>query len=184
MPNYRRPWVEGATYFVTVVTYQRRPLLASGDAMGCLRDAMTRARDEKPFEVVAAVVLPDHWHAVLTLPPGDADLSSRVGRIKALFTKATTLDGSVNSSWIKHRESDVWQRRFFDRLIRNETELERRIDYMHFNPVKHGYCKRPIDWPHSSLKRYVAAGVLPEDWGTSTNRDCDLDLSDDMCGEP
>jgi len=168
MSEYRRPWVAGATYFLTIVTNHRRPILA-GEGISAWRRALARARHERPFEVEAGVVLPDHTHLMLRLPSGDTDVSSRIGRAKAMFTRMMRAGGRAeaftSTARRSHREAGFWQRRFFDRLIRDEDEYALRVDYIHYNPVKHGYVRCPRDWPHSSFHRWVERGVYASDWG-------------------
>jgi len=170
MPDYRRPVVPGATVFLTVVTYRRRPLFADPANVALLRRALGQVRTEWPFEVTAAVVLSDHVHFLWTLPPHDADFSRRVGRVKALVTKAVDPILPTNDlceSRRKHREAGVWQRRFWDHVIRDEEDFERHMDYIHFNPVKHGVVACPHAWPWSSFRHWVAQGTYDLRWGCS-----------------
>lgn len=127
---------------------------------------MARTRRERPFELDAGVVLPDHVHLIMALPNNDADVSSRIGCAKAMLTKAIGANQSETSpSRHRHREADVWQRRFFDHLIPDEADYISRIDYIHYNPVKHGYVNCPKDWPHSSFHRWVENGTYSQNWG-------------------
>jgi putative transposase len=163
MPNYRRALVPGATYFFTVVTFRREPLLASPNAVQALRQSIAAVRRVLPFAIGAWVVLPDHMHAIWVLPDGDSDYSTRWGRIKAEFTRR---------SGIRHASghglyASVWQPRFWEHLIRNERDAAAHMDYLHFNPVKHGLVTRVRDWPYSSFHRCVRDGLYPPDWGTS-----------------
>jgi putative transposase len=169
MSDYRRSYVPGGTFFLTVVTYRRRPLLASRENLERLRRAIRQVMREAPFRVPAAVVLPDHVHFLWSLPRGDADYSRRVGRMKVLFTRS--LRGRraspivVCDSRRKHRESDVWHRRFWEHTIEDEADFEHHLDYIHYNPVRHGVASCPHLWPHSSFTRWVRAGLYPVDWG-------------------
>jgi putative transposase len=169
VPSYRRAHVPGGTFFLTVVTYRRRPILSSPGQVGRLRRALRQVMREAPFRIPAAVVLPDHAHFLWSLPPGDTDYSRRVGRMKVLFTRS--LRGheaprpAVCDSRRKHRESDVWHRRFWEHTIGDEGDLERHLDYIHYNPVKHGLASCPHLWPYSSFPRWVRAGLYPGDWG-------------------
>ena len=139
-----------------------------------LRDSIATVQAGAPFEINAAVVLPDHMHFICTLPSGDAGYSKRIGRIKANFTKAFYADRpkptSVPVSRKKHRESDVWQRRFWEHTVTHEDEFERLVDYIHFNPVKHGHATCPHAWLASSFHKWVDAGVLDREWGCSCGR--------------
>ena len=126
-----------------------------------------------PFDIVAAVVLPDHMHFIWSLPPGDSDYSKRIGKFKAQFTKTFHEDSKqksvVSASRAKHRESDVWQRRFWEHTITDEDEFQRLFDYIHFNPVKHGYAVCPHDWKASSFIKWVERRVVDQRWGCSCN---------------
>lgn len=167
MPEYRRLWVAGGTYFLTIVTCGRR-LILQGEAVVWWRQALAAAAHEKPFKVQAGFVLPDHVHLIAQLPAGDADISSRIGRAKALFSRVVREAGKTLPAGRSHerrRESGIWQRRFYDHLCRDERDHAIHMDYLHYNPVKHGYVRCPADWPHSSFHHWVRNGLYPEDWG-------------------
>ncbi|HEY2784128.1 MAG TPA: transposase [Fimbriiglobus sp.] len=170
MPNYRRNYVPGGTYFFTLVTANRRPILGTDAARQFLREAIRDEQSKRPFDLVAIVLLPDHLHAVWTLPPGDVDYSTRWRKIKERFTTAYLAAGGVEAdvseSREAHGERGVWQRRFWEHTIEDEDELKRCIDYIHWNPVKHGLVARVADWPWSSFHRYVDMGEYNRDWGT------------------
>lgn len=162
MVQYRRNFVPGGTYFFTVALADRTSS-ALVDHIDALRNAFRVARKERPFTIDAIVILPDHLHALWTLPPDDADFSSRWQRIKAAFTHRLVAAGMP----VERRGKDeyaIWQRRFWEHTIRDETDFERHVDYVHFNPVKHRLVSRVCDWPHSSFHAYVRRGVLPVDW--------------------
>ncbi len=169
MPEYRRWFVPGGTVFLTVVTFGRAPLLAEPAGVDRLRRAVAAVRAERPFEFPAAVILPDHAHFLWTLPPGDSDYPKRVGRMKALFTKSLpATDGhksAPSASRRRHREGGVWQRRYWEHTIRDEDDFKTHLDYIHFNPVKHGVATCPHAWPWSSFARWVRAGEYTPDWG-------------------
>jgi putative transposase len=166
MPNYRRASVPGGVYFLTLVTYRRIPIFRDPANVISLRRALSQVRREQPFDVVAAVVLPDHMHFLWALPRGDAGFSSRVGRMKILFTRSfARRPDPAEESRRRHRERAVWQRRFWERSVIDERELEAYLDYIHHNPVKHGYVSCPHLWPASSFGKWVAHGHYPEDWG-------------------
>ena len=162
MVRYRRNFVPGGAYFFTVTLADRRSSTLV-DHIGALREAFRVARRERPFAIDAIVVLPDHLHAVLTLPAGDADFSGRWRRIKGHFSNHIIAAGSASRH--ANGELALWQRRFWEHTIRDETDYARHVDYIHFNPVKHGLVSRVCDWPHSSFHLYVRRGDLPEDWG-------------------
>ena len=150
MSNYRRSKSGGGTYFFTVVTYQRRPIFKSTEYIKHLKDSILDVRCKHPFKIDAWVLLPDHMHCIWSLPERDADYSRRWGLIKTGFSKRTRNLLSVekrSTSRINHREASIWQRRFWEHEIRNEQDLNNHIDYIHYNPVKHGYVNRVRDWP-------------------------------------
>ncbi|WP_236209094.1 REP-associated tyrosine transposase [Pseudomonas tohonis] len=162
MSNYRRSLVPGGTFFFTVTLADRRATLLT-DAIPSLRRAYSLALQRMPFDTVAICVLPDHLHAIWTLPPGDADFSRRWSLIKSQFSM--TLSPSPRSaSKANRREKGIWQRRFWEHQIRDQVDLERHVDYIHHNPVRHGLVTQVKDWPYSSFHRYVKDGLLPEDW--------------------
>ena len=166
MSRYRRAQVGGATYFFTVVTYRRQPLLTRPDVMDALREAHRSVQQAHPFNVDAAVILPDHLHAIWTLPEGDADFGARWGMIKRHVSKTAGETGAapMTGSMKARRECGLWQRRFWEHLIRDDEDYARHMDYIHYNPVRHGYAKCPADWPHSSFQRCVERGIYPPDW--------------------
>ena len=162
MSNYRRVFVPGGTYFFTLVTWHRRPLLASEERIELLRNAFRHIKAERPFVIEGIVVMPDHLHCILRLPSGDADYPGRWREIKQRFSRA--VDIRTN-----HRnERPVWQRRFYEHLVRDENDWCRHMDYLHYNPVKHGLVRRVAEWPWSSFRRAVERGWYSEDWGSVT----------------
>jgi putative transposase len=163
MPQYRRAKMDGSTFFFTVVLADRSSDLLV-DQIDRLRQAYRAVRESRPFETIAICILPDHVHAIWALPEGDADFSTRWGQIKSGFSRGLEAQPRTESK-ITKREKGVWQRRYWEHAIRDEADLERHIDYIHFNPVKHGHVNRVIDWPHSSFHRYVERGLLVADWG-------------------
>jgi len=169
IPDYRRYFVPGGTYFLTVATYRRRPLLTDPNNLRRLRQAIREVKRDQPFEVLAAVVLPDHLHFVWSLPAGDDQYPKRIGRMKVLFTRSYRGQGveprAVSASRRKHRESDVWQRRFWEHTIRDEHECGRCLDYVHYNLVKHGLATCPHLWKASSFHRWVERTLYEPHWG-------------------
>jgi putative transposase len=174
MPNYLRVRT-GSTYFFTLVSHNRRPILCHESIRRSLRTAISDVRSTRPFSIDAWVSMPDHLHCIWTLPNGDSDFSTRWSLIKrsvSRFTRELALDGDTRSaSACKHRESTIWQRRFWEHLIRDDADLERHVEYIHYNPVRHGYVERAIDWPYSSIHRYVKTGRCPADWAGGANKD-------------
>ena len=169
MPNWRRAKVPGGVYFFTVVTDGRRPVFADAEARTRLGTVMRRCRDRWPFETLAVVLLPDHLHAIWSLPAGDDAYSRRWGWIKKEFTKAHLRAGGSERTQSDGRRRDrrrgVWQPKFWEHTIRDEADFDAHLDYLHWNPVKHGHASAPREWEPSSFHRWVRAGVYPEDWG-------------------
>ena len=163
MPNYRRAFVPGGCWFFTVNLLDRRTRLLT-DHIEALRDATRRTRHGYPFRIDAFVVLPDHLHAVWTLPPGDADFSIRWRLIKSRFARSIPKDERLSRVRRARGERGIWQRRFWEHLIRDDADYARHVEYCYINPVKHGLVRRVSDWPHSSFHRAVRAGIFPEDW--------------------
>jgi putative transposase len=163
MPEYRRHRVPGGTYFFTLVLANRHSDLLVRE-MTALRAAVTRTRLLYPFQIDAWVVLPEHMHAVWTLPEGDTGYSLRWTLIKRWFSAAIPKAESRSESRAAKGERGIWQRRFWEHTVRDPDEFTRHVDYVHFNPVKHGLVAQAIDWPHSSFRRAVARGHYPADW--------------------
>jgi len=228
MSRYRRARY-GRTFFFTVVTHRRRPLLCEDRSRRVLRGILQELRQARPFTIDAWVLLPDHIHCIWTLPENDTDYSMRWGWIKKEFTKRmrtaggegcgdgswkemvggaihvgaahltayptvgdgggngrvaqmvgtahpttttpatgnTVAAGMLSASRLRKREGTIWQRRFWEHMIRDEADFRVHCDYIHFNPVKHGLVTRPVDWPYSTFHRFVQAGLYPESWGAS-----------------
>jgi putative transposase len=163
MPRYVRAKIKGRVFFFTVVLAERSSNLLI-DQIDRLRQVYRTVQRRRAFETIAICVLPDHIHALWALPEGDADFSTRWSLIKSGFSRG--LESNPRSaSKIGKREKGIWQRRYWEHAIRDDADLERHIDYIHFNPVKHGHVVRVADWPHSSFHRYVERGFLPADWG-------------------
>jgi putative transposase len=163
MPNYRRAFVAGGCWFFTVNLLDRRSRMLT-DEIEALREAVRATRGRYPFHIDAMVVLPDHLHAVWTLPPGDADFPMRWRLIKARFVKTLPQQERLDAVRRARGERGIWQRRFWEHLIRNDADYARHVEYCYINPVKHGLATSVRDWPHSSFHRDVRAGIFPEDW--------------------
>ncbi len=174
MPNFRRWRVPGGSYFFTVNLLIRSQRLLV-EHIDILRAAFREVRAAHPFTIDAIVILPDHLHAVWTLPPGDEEFSMRWRQIKSAFSRALPKTESRSRSRTRRNERGIWQRRFYEHVIRDDDDYAAHVDYAHFNPVKHRLVERPIDWPYSSLHRYIRDGILPPEWGTDGNT-VDLDL--------
>ena len=164
MPNYRRAAIAGGTFFFTLALTDRSSDLLVRE-IDRLRRAYAHVAEQRPFETIAICVLPDHLHAIWQLPPDDPDFALRWNLIKAGFSRGLAAAAPRSASKSAKREKGIWQRRYWEHAIRNDEDLARHIDYIHFNPVKHGLVSRVRDWPHSTFHRYVKRGDLPEDWG-------------------
>jgi len=167
MPSYRRPGNTGGTYFFTVVTHERRLVLTTEAVRGVLRAAIQRARATLPFDIEAWVLLPDHLHCIWSLPPGDGNFAARWAIIKRHVSRecSSLADALPGNSRKRRNERVFWQRRFWEHQIRDDGDLARHLDYIHWNPVKHGLVKSVKDWPYSSFHRYVEGRYYPGDWG-------------------
>lgn len=165
MRRYIRATVPGGTYFFTVNLAQRAGNRLLIDRIDSLRAAFAATMHNHPFRIDAVVVLPEHLHALWTLPDGDADFATRWALIKARFSRALELSEGRSSSRIRKRERGIWQRRFYEHAIRDENDFARHVDYIHWNPVKHGRVCRVVDWPYSSFHRHVRHGWLSSEWG-------------------
>ena len=164
--QYRRADVKGGTYFFTVNLAERQKTLLV-DEMNILRDIINKVKKQHPFKLDAMVVLPDHIHAIWTLPAGDVDYSTRWMLIKTGFSRQIPKQERISKSRKSKGERGIWQRRYWEHLIDNEQDYEKHVDYIHYNPVKHGYVTRAVDWPYTSIHEYIAKGILKPEWGCS-----------------
>lgn len=165
MTEYRRTWLPGGTWFFTVNLLERRANRLLVDRIDLLHAAFRRIQLRHPFRMEAVVILPDHLHCIWTLPPGDTGFSSRWSLIKGQFSRGIEEGEWISDSRSKRGERGIWQRRFWEHLIRDDEDFNRHVDYVHWNPVKHGWVRRVADWPHSSFDDYVRRGLYPENWG-------------------
>jgi putative transposase len=169
MPSYLRRYSAGGTSFFTVVTCRRIQIFRHERARELLGEVWREVAAELPFQTEAAVLLWDHLHTIWTLPEGDCDYSTRWKAIKARFTERWLASGgeeaTVTQPQRRRGHRGVWQKRFWDRLVRDEDEFKALLDYIHYNPVKHRYVQRPLDWPHSTFQKWVARGAYDIDWG-------------------
>jgi putative transposase len=163
MPNYRGNRVEGGCYFFTVNLFDRTSDLLVAE-VEALRRAVRAPRAQHPLYIDARVVLPDHMHCLWTLPPDDCDFSVRWRTIKALVSSAVPRVEHRRASLVRKRESGIWQRRFWEHTIRDGRDCSAHMDYIHFNPVKHGLVANATDWPFSSFGGCVRLGMYPQDW--------------------
>jgi putative transposase len=167
MTNYRRIYIPDGTWFFTVNLADRRNNRLLIEKIDLVREAFVYVKERRPFYINAVVVLPDHLHCIWTMPPGDMDYSVRWNLLKGYFSRSIMPGESVSESRTKRRERGIWQRRFWAHLITDQDDLNNHLDYVHWNPVKHGVVRQVIDWPHSSFQKFVETGVYPEDWGCS-----------------
>jgi putative transposase len=163
MPDYRRNRLSGGTYFFTVNLLDRRSDLLVTH-IGLLRSSVSRVRHLMPFHIDAWVVLPDHMHALWTLPEGDVEFSHRWQAIKMAFSKSIVPAEPLSTSRRVRGERGIWQRRFWEHTIRDERDYAGHFDYVHFNPVKHGLASSAAAWPYSTFHRAVAQGHYPRSW--------------------
>ena len=163
MKRYKRYYKHGGAYFFTVVTYHRKTILI--DHIDRLRDAFRIVMAKMPFKIDAIVVLPDHLHCIWHLPPGDSDFSSRWMIIKRYFS------AGIPAPVTKRREKRIWQPRFWEHWIRDAEDWGMHMNYIHYNPVKHGYVKRPLDWNYGSFRKWVRRSVYEAAWGTDFPED-------------
>jgi len=175
MTDYRRVYVPGATCFFTVNLAERKGNRLLIDHIDGLRLAFAYAKKRKPFRMDAVVILPDHLHCIWTLPNGDSDFSTRWNLLKGHFSRSIEKGERISQSRLNRRERGLWQRRFWDHLLRDQDDYNKHVDYIHWNPVKHGCVHRVADWPYSSFNRFVECGIYPNDWR--------YDGKFDVCGD-
>jgi putative transposase len=167
MSNYRRFYQNESIVFLTIVTYNRQPIFNNPENISLLRHIIAMVKSEMPFEILGAVILPDHLHFLWQLPINDHNYSKRVGRLKALFTKSLNKNNyklPIAESRKKHQEKNIWQRRFWEHTIQNEQDFEHHLNYIHYNPVKHNLISCPHFWQYSSFNLWVKKGFYSVDW--------------------
>jgi putative transposase len=164
MRAYIRNRTPGGIWFFTVNLAERRGNTLLVDRIDALGAAIRRSRDEHPFDMLAFVVLPDHLHCIWQLPAGDSDYPTRWRLIKSRFSRSLASTERRNPSRLAKSERGIWQRRYWEHLIRDADDLRAHLDDIHFNSVKHGHVADVAQWPHSSFHRHVRAGLLPRDW--------------------
>ncbi len=184
MPEYRRIMQPGGTFFFTVVTFNRKPILASPESRAILRKVWMKVRLKHPFETLAVCLLPDHLHVIWQLPEGDSNYAVRWNEIKRNFSHEYMQNHENGNSEkiesrIKRREVTIWQRRYWTHVLYDQEDLNNHIDYIHYNPLKHGLVDQVNDWQWSSFHRYVRIGVYAPDWCGKA----DDFLSDELMGE-
>lgn len=164
MPNYRRYRIPGGSYFFTVNLLQRHGNDLLIKEIDRFRDTILNVKQLRSFHIDAWVVLPDHMHCIWTLPPGDDDYTGRWRAIKAIFSRSLPHTERRSKVRIARGERGIWQRRFWEHAIRDNKDYSAHMDYIHYNPVKHGYVKQVVDWPLSTFRHWVDKGVYPIDW--------------------
>jgi putative transposase len=165
MPNYRRAWMPGGTYFFTITLLQRQENNLLVRRIDDLRQVVASVKARHPFTIHAWVVLPDHLHCVIEMPESDADFSLRWRLIKSDFSKRLPITEKRSDVQQARGERGIWQRRFWEHLIRDERDFAAHVDYVHINPLKHGLVEMVADWPHSTFHRWVEDGAYSRDWG-------------------
>ena len=171
MPNYIRLRQPGGTYFFTVNLLERGSNDLLTRNIDVLRDAVRVVRRNHPFDIHGWVVLPDHLHCVLEMPRDDSDFAMRWRLIKAGFSRRVPPAERRSKTRERRGERGIWQHRYWEHLIRDESDYRAHMDYVHVNPVKHGLVKRVAEWPYSTFRRLVAEGVYPKDWAGSVAAD-------------
>jgi putative transposase len=166
MRCYKRTFVPGATYFFTLNLQNRKSSLLIKH-VNALRFAFKKVQLSHPFYIDAIVIMPDHCHLLMTLPETDRHYPKRLSLIKATFSRQIVLDEVISKSRQRKRERGIWQRRYWEHLIRDERDYEHHVNYIHYNPVKHGYVKKPSEWCYSSIHRWIGQGILQENWACS-----------------
>jgi putative transposase len=164
MTAYRRANVKGGTYFFTVNCAERHGYRLLESNVDTLRKVFRKVKGAHPFDIDAIVILPEHLHCIWTLLQGDANFSVRWRLIKAGFSRLIPAGERCSKSRINRGERGIWQRRYWEHLIRDEQDFARHVDYIHWNPVKHGWVKQVKEWPYSSFHTYVRRGIYPADW--------------------
>ena len=167
MTQYRRIYTPGASWFFTVNLARRKNNQLLVERIDLLREAFLYVKKRKPLDINSVVIMPDHLHCIWTLPEGDADYSGRWKLLKGYFSRGIPKDEFVSQSRMKRRERGLWQRRFWAHMLTDQDDFNVHFDYIHWNPVKHGWVEFVKDWPYSSFHRYVDSGIYSVDWGHS-----------------
>lgn len=173
MSDYIRNFLDGGTFFFTVVTYMRYPIFSEGSTINLLRDCFKSVMQIHPFEIDAIAILPDHIHTIWTLPDSEADFSTRWKQIKGTFSRnySGKKHSDISESMHKKGEKGIWQRRFWEHTVRNQEDFNKHCDYIHYNPVKHGLVASPGEWEYSSFNDFVSKGLYVSDWGKEAGKE-------------
>ena len=168
MPDYRRYFNPGGTFFFTVVTNDRKPILCTIKGREFLRVSIQMVKKERPSEALAFVLLPEHFHCIWKLPDEDGDFSVRIACLKKMFTslwlKNNGQESAISEARQKHREKGIWQKRFWEHTIRDNDDFINHVNYIHYNPVKHNLAKCPHKWPYSTFHKWKDDGYYKEEW--------------------
>jgi putative transposase len=162
--NYQRMYILGGCYAFTLVLENRNTSLLT-DNIKSLRDAFTYTMKRHPFIIHGIAVMPDHLHMLISLPENDSDYATRISLIKSHFTRSIPKQEDIRASKLRHRERGIWQKRFWEHCIRKDADFENQLNYIHFNPVRHGLTDQASQWQYSSIHRYIRQGILTADWG-------------------
>ena len=168
--QYRRANINGATYFFTVNLANRNSTLLI-DNIGALRECIRRVKNKHPFKIDAMVVMPEHLHAMITLPENDNNYAKRWSLIKSGFSRQLPKIESISPSRASKGERGIWQRRYWEHCIRDDKDYEAHVNYIHYNPVKHGYVQHAVDWPYSSIHQHIKDGYIGNEWGRGYKED-------------
>ncbi|MDF1688161.1 MAG: transposase [Cycloclasticus sp.] len=168
--QYRRADIKGATYFFTVNLANRKKT-ALVDNIDALRESIRTVKNRHPFKIDAMVIMPNHLHAMLTLPEGDNDYATRWSLIKSGFSRQIPKIESISPSRATKGERGIWQRRYWEHCIRDDRDYEAHVNYIHDNPVKHGYVKHAVDWPYSSIHQHIKSGYINKERGNGHKED-------------
>ncbi len=179
--QYRRSRAKGAAFFFTVVTHGRRRFLCDEANIKLIKEAFQHVITRHPFTVEAFVLLPDHLHCIWTLPENDSDFSMRWRQIKSYFSRKCRdqSKGTQADAHLATGKHPIWQPRFWEHQIRDEMDFVNHVEYIHFNPVKHGLATSPKAWPHSTFHRFVTQGMYPFDWGADKEIDFDKNIGNE-----
>lgn len=160
MPNYRGYKTPNATIFITCVTRNRYPYLKSKSDIDLFFRTLLEVMEIHPFEHLAYVILPDHFHCLIKSDHPSGNFSIIMHSIKRNFTRNYKVAHSIQ------QPLSTWQRGFWDHVIRDEKDFEAHLDYIHWNPFKHGYVKKPEDWQYSTYREWLSDGFYEPDWGS------------------
>jgi putative transposase len=168
--QYRRADIKGASYFFTVNLANRKSSVLV-DNINALRESIRTVKNRHPFKIDAMVIMPEHLHAIFTLPEGDKDYATRWSLIKSGFSRQIPKTESISPSRVTKGERGIWQRRYWEHCIRDDRDYEAHVNYIHYNPVKHGYVQNAVDWPYSSIHQYIKSGYINKEWGDGYKED-------------